>query len=263
VGAALLQLVLDVLETAAEPRHGGTQLALGIDPDEPREIRDREQQVADLGCEAGRRVAGGGAPNELGTDFRQLLLDLGHDLLDLRPVEPDRGGLLLRAERGGERRQGGRHLAEQGARLLLVLLDLLPLPLRGVRGRDRLVAEDVRVPAAQLDGGGAAQRVERVRAPVGEDVGAEDDQEQGVAQFLGDVVHAVGRDRVEDLVRLLDQVGRQGGERLLLVPRAAGFAAQAPQDVPQLEKTLSARIVSVGIGHVRNNRRMRRKRATA
>ena len=52
--------------------------------------------------------------------------------------------------------------------------------------------------------------------------GVIDDLQQEIAQFLAEVVEIAARDRVGDLIGLLDGVGRDRRKVLLEVPRAAG-----------------------------------------
>jgi hypothetical protein len=51
--------------------------------------------------------------------------------------------------------------------------------------------------------------------------GVEDDLEEQIAQLVLEVRHVAARDRVGDLIGLLDRAGGDGGEILLHVPGAA------------------------------------------
>ena len=58
------------------------------------------------------------------------------------------------------------------------------------------------------------------------DPGVEDDLEEDVAELLREVGAVTGRDGVDDLVGLLDEVGSERLVRLLGVPRAPARRAQ-------------------------------------
>ena len=61
--------------------------------------------------------------------------------------------------------------------------------------------------------------------------GVEHDLEQEIAELVLELLEIAARDRVGHLVGFLDRVGRNGGEALLEVPRAAALGiAQARHD---------------------------------
>ncbi len=65
-------------------------------------------------------------------------------------------------------------------------------------------------------------------------LGMEDHLQQQIAQFTPQPLHVAVRDRLGDLVLLLDGVGRDGGEILLDVPGAAADRrSQAAHDFQQ------------------------------
>src|ERR1700761_7259086 len=64
--------------------------------------------------------------------------------------------------------------------------------------------------------------------------GVEHDLQQEVAEFVAEIAEIIARDRVGDLIGLLDGVGRDARKILLEVPRAAGAGgAQLRHDVEQ------------------------------
>ncbi len=85
-----------------------------------------------------------------------------------------------------------------------------------------LVGEDMRMPADHL----AGDRLDHVAEGKGilflGHPGVIGDLQQQVAEFLAQIVEIAARNRVGDLIGLLDRVGRDRCEILLEVPRAAG-----------------------------------------
>ena len=64
--------------------------------------------------------------------------------------------------------------------------------------------------------------------------GVEHDLQQQIAEFFFEVVEIVARNRIGNLIRLLERVRRDGREILLQVPGAAGFgSAQRGHDLDQ------------------------------
>ena len=136
---------------------------------------------------------------------------------------------LLRA---GERREPGGHAVEHARPALLGALGRLPalLDLGGVAHDG--VREHVRVAAAQL-GGDAGRDVVEVEGCVRVllcHAGVEDDLQQDVTELLAEVVPVAVLDRLDELEGLLDRVPREGGVRLLGIPRAAARRAQPVHD---------------------------------
>ena len=142
-----------------------------------------------------------------------------------------------------------------GDALATLLVALQHLPARGdlVGAAHLHVAEDVRVSSGQLvahavgDGG----QVEQLLLVT--EFGVKDDLEQQVAELLFDVRRLVGSigvvdaheglQRVERLVRLFEQMARQRGVRLFLVPRT--LRAQSSHEGDQVVHRLAGRAQSV------------------
>ncbi len=120
----------------------------------------------------------------------------------------------------------------------LVGLDPLPVLLDLLRGRRVHVTEDVRVTPDELgdEAAGDVVDVERRLGALLGDPGVEEDLEEDVAELLGEVVAVAVLDGLEHLVRLLDEVGRQGVVRLLGVPRAPARGAQSVHDGDGVEE---------------------------
>ena len=178
--------------------------------------------------------------------FGDLLLDLGHDIRRLRPVEADRGRARADLVGAEERGQGFGHSAEDRALLagllLLAGLDLLPLlhyfARRDLaRRRDAFRrAEDVRVPPDELRGD-LAQRVADGEAPiVGLELCQEDALEEQVADLSAKRVVIGAVDGVEHFVGFFEHERSQALNRLLAVPRASIRSAEPPHDVDQALK---------------------------
>ena len=90
-----------------------------------------------------------------------------------------------------------------------------------------LVGEDMRVPADHL----ARDRLDHVaegeRVLLLRHAGVEHHLQQEIAEFVAEIVEIAARDGVDDLIGLLDRVGRDRRKVLLEVPGAAGDRACA------------------------------------
>ena len=120
----------------------------------------------------------------------------------------------------------------------LVGLDPLPVLLDLLGRRGVPVGEHVRVPTHEL--GDQAPRhvvdIEGRRLGLLGDPRVEEHLQQHVAELLGEVAGVGLPDRLEHLVRLLDEVGRQALVGLLGVPRAAARRTQAVHDGHRVEQ---------------------------
>jgi hypothetical protein len=125
----------------------------------------------------------------------------------------------------------------RGRVALLVLLDALPL--RQNIAIDGLAREDVRVAADQLRREVARDVAQVERALLARELGVDDDLEEQVAELLAQPAAVAGVERVEDLVRLLEDERPQARVRLLAVPGAAVGRAQAVGDVRELRERLA------------------------
>ncbi len=110
--------------------------------------------------------------------------------------------------------------SSSGFSSLLLRLDPLPVHEHLVGARHLHVAEHVRVTPDQLLDDPLGDVVDVPCTVVGRELRVERDLEQDVAELLAQPLTVVGVDRVEDLVRLLQQVAGEGGVGLLPVPRA-------------------------------------------
>ena len=110
---------------------------------------------------------------------------------------------------------------------LLFGLDALPETSHGAGVARFLVAEHVRVAADHLRRDRLDDVAEGERAGLLGHARVIDDLQQEIAELVLEVGEIAARDRVGDLVGLLDRVGRDRRERLLEVPRAAGAGRRA------------------------------------
>src|SRR3954469_11412438 len=225
--------ILDVVEARLESPHGSAERLLGVDLHEAPEVREREEEIAELVLD----LVLPAAPHRL-RKLRELLAHLGEDSLDVRPIESDRRGLLGDALCPDESRKSDRHSADGAPRrlalrLAFVGLDPLPVLHHLARPRDVHVAEDVRVPAGQLLGDAVAHGSEVELPFLAGDAGLEDDLEQQIAELLAMVGGVPRLDGLDDLVRLLEKIGRERPEGLLAVPRASSRIAELVHDVEE------------------------------
>ncbi len=105
-----------------------------------------------------------------------------------------------------------------------------------MRGRDHAVpvGENMRMPPDHL----ARDRLDHVaeceRALFFRHPGVKHHLQQEVAEFVAEIVEVAARDRIGDLIGLLDGVGRDARKVLFEVPRAAGAGrSQRRHDVEQ------------------------------
>jgi len=148
-GAAVgFQALFHVAESPAETIGGFAQGVLGIEIELARQVRDGEQQVAQL---VGHGLAVSACAGVV--EFSQLFLHLVAHARSVGPVEAHRAGLLARAHGAYQGRGAARNAVEGALLALLGLfrgLELGPAG-EGLFGIVRLhVAEHVRVPADEL-----------------------------------------------------------------------------------------------------------------
>ena len=89
------------------------------------------------------------------------------------------------------------------------------------------VPEHVRVPARHFRAEALDDVLHREFTRLCTQLTVEHDLEQQVAELLHEVVARAFIDRFQHLVGLLDEVGLQGGPRLLAIPRATPLASEA------------------------------------
>src|SRR5207248_6742242 len=167
--------------------------------------------------------------------LRELLPHLREDALHVGPIEADRGGLFGEPLRAHERGQPGGNSADRAARrialrLPLVRLDALPVLHHLARAGDAHVAEYMRVPPGELVGDAVAHLGEIELPLLTRDASLEHHLEEQIAQLLLVMMRISGLVRLDDFVRFLEQVWRQGAKRLLAIPWAPAGIAQAIHD---------------------------------
>jgi len=229
--AILPQPPFNVAETLHEFPVGALQGRLGIDPSVPGHVREREQEIAHLLLHLGAAAAA-----ERDSQLLELLADFLEDAVGLVPVKTDTRGLGRDAQGLEKRGQSAGYRSEhRGIALIAALLDLDLLPLLQHLGRRRQasLAEDVRVPPHDLVADGAHHGLKIEVACLLRDSGLEHDLEQEIAQLLLQTRGSAARDRLRDLVGLLDDEGRQRPKRLLPVPGTPLRAPQAGHDLTQ------------------------------
>ena len=241
------------------------QAGFGIDVEVAGDVDDREQQVAQL-VGGGVGVAAAGSAHQL----VGFLRDLRQRTVHVRPVEADLRSLLLHlvGEREGGQRAGDavedrRALLRRS--LFLEALDRLPVAEHLTDAVDlgqvaaqfaqRSIAEHVGVPAHELVVHAAGDVGDREPPLLLGDRRVELDLVQQVAELLdqrlvaGRVVGVELLDRIDHLVRLLDEVRDQGTVRLLDVPRAP-FTERAGElvetDIPIGDRRAQRRDVQAG-----------------
>lgn len=244
--AGLSRAAFDRVEAALELVAGTAQRRLGLDAQMAREIRQREERVAQLLFEALLAVAGGGG----GTEFSDFFLDLVQNVLGAGPVEAGGGGPraeLVGAEQSGQRpRNPGEYrlLVRRVGLLAFARLQLLPT-LDDRLGGERLArfaeglalgGEDVWMAANELAGDRPKGVVDREVPLLGGNLREEDRLEEHVAQLLAQCTRVAAVQRVEQLVGLLEHEGAERLERLLAVPRAAVRPAQRAHHLDESRK---------------------------
>ena len=155
--------LLGALDPRDEARVRAAQRELRIDVQPPREVDDREEDVADLvrdlGVGLGLRARLARA-RDLGLELAELLAHLRERALEVGPVEAGGDRAPLQLPRLQERRQRRGHVVEDPLPALLLGLDLLPALADAAGGVGLDLAEDVRMPADELRVHGARDLLE-------------------------------------------------------------------------------------------------------
>ena len=130
--------------------------------------------------------------------------------------------------------------AARGAtRSPLLGLDLFPEPLGRSRSARSLVAEHMGMPTDHFPRDAVDDVVKCEGVLLGSQLRMIDRLQQQIAQLFLQIGHVLSSDRVGDFVGFLDGVGRDGCERLLQIPRAAGvWRAQRRHDGDEVGKAL-------------------------
>ena len=210
---------------------------LGVEVQFAGEIDHGEKQITEFILDGGDgRKKIGGRGGERGAQLGDFLVELGKDRLDIRPVEADAGGLLLRLLRVQERGQTARQAVERARRRVAFFraLDFLPALKHGGAVGAVVGGKNVRMPAHELGRDFARDIVESEAPLFGGELRVKDRLEQQVAEFLAEVGVVAVVDRGDDLVRLLQQRRAQRSVGLLAIPRAAAGSAQLGHDVGEL-----------------------------
>ena len=157
------------------------------------------------------------------------------------PLEPPAGGPALDLGGTGQGRQrGGDVIVDAGPGTLLGRFQLLPVDEHLVGARDVHLAEDVRMTVDQLLGEPFGDVVHVPAALICSHLRMEHDLQQQVAQLVTDRVVVVGIDRLQQFVRLFEQVQGQCLVRLLSVPWTTAGTAEARHDPDQVEQACTA-----------------------
>ena len=225
------QRALDIGEAALELGVGAAQRGFGIGADMAGQVDQREQEVAGF-----VREFFGVAAVERRLDLVGLLADLAAapraGSFQSKPtVEALRCNSIARVSAGWPAltpdssdlcvvSSGGRRAARSAFSSALMRSQALLTPAGGDVAV--LVGEHMRMAADHL----ARDRLDHVAEGKGvllfRHAGVIDDLQQEIAEFLAEIVEIAARDRVGDLIGLLDRVGRDRRKILLEVPRAAG-----------------------------------------
>ena len=118
-------------------------------------------------------------------------------------------------------------------------LELLPVDEHLVGAGDLHLAEHVRMAVDELLDEPSGDVVDVPAALVGGDLRMEDHLEQHVAELVADRGVVARVDRLDQLVRLLQQVPGEGAVGLLGVPRTPARAAEPRHDPHEIEQPLA------------------------
>ena len=220
-----------------EARGGRAHRELGVDVDEPCEVDDREEKVADLGEDRGVWLGlGRGAPgaHHLLGELVELLAHLGERPLEPGPVIPGRSSPALHLPGVQEARKRQGHVVEDPLTPLLLRLDRLPALAHPPCGRGLGVAEHVRMTPHELRVDTASDGLEIPLALLLEEQGEEVRLEEQVTELVDELGRVVRERRLGDLVGLLDRVRDDRPRRLLAIPGA--LRPQATGQLLELEE---------------------------
>src|SRR6266545_1822139 len=225
--ALLLRTLFEIGEAAAKLRAGHPQRALRIDMQPPRQLGRDQEQIAELVLKPSR-ARGIAQICRLGRllNLADLLVELIPAVLRIGPIETGYGCLAGQLLSGGECRKSGRNAVERLAPRLTLLgalgpFDRIPVAQNLGAARNARRAEDVRVAADQLGRDLLIDFADIEVASLARHLAVHQDAEQQVAQLLRQRGHIAGVERLQHLVRLLQQLWAQGLVGLLAIPRAA------------------------------------------
>ena len=231
---------------------------LPVETAEPTEIDDGEQQVTSLRSDGLRVPPGNGR-----LEFRHFLVQLVDHRGDIGPVKTSPGRHFLRLLSLQQRRQVARYTVEPGDPFpagTLVGLDLLPLPHDTVSVVDAGVTENMRVPPNELLADRPRHRLQVEAIGLARYLAVEDNLQQDVTQFVGQMPVVAVVDGVDQFVGFLDEVALECRVVLFEIPGAAVDGTQAGHDLHQLgdpviDREAGGGCWSVGrFGHLRKQR---------
>ena len=231
--------LLGALDALDEPRIRTAKRELRVDVEAPRQVDDREEDVADLvrDLRVGLGLGGGlTRPRDLRLELAELLSHLGERPFEVGPVEARGDRTPLQLPRLQERGQRGGNVVEDPLAPLLLGLDLLPALADAARRVGLDLAEDVWMAADELGVHCPRNLLEIAVALLLQQEGEEVDLEEEVAELVEQLGRIARIGGVRDLVGLLDGMRDDRPRRLLAVPGAV--AAQAPRQLLQLFQRL-------------------------
>jgi len=220
-------------ETLAKLGVGSPKCLLGIDIDEPRQIHQHEEEIAQFIFDLVVRSACASL-----SELAPFLVELFENFLSITPIEPGARGARSNLLRLDQRRQRTWNACEQSLWRLpfffpFFFFDFVPALHYFVAGSGRSICEDVRMAADQL----LVDCIERI-SDIEEllfrrHLGKEDSLQHEVAQFGAQFVPVAAIDSVQHLVRLFECVGFDRIESLFAVPRASAGSPQPRHDIDQ------------------------------
>src|SRR6185312_9731275 len=238
--AALRRQGFHAAKAPLEFRVRRAQSRFGVDIELARQIRGREQQVADLLADLTRRIgmrALRGRLAYLGEFFGHFVGGLAR-VFEIKADAHRPFAQLEGAHQGGKRlRNPVQMTARRGSRgIALARLDVLPR--RALLGDAHRAAraEHMRMTPQQLVADGSGHRLEIELPRLAGDLRVEHHLKQQIAQFVLQVQGIAALDGGGDLVGLLDGVRRAAGGGLLPIPGTAVGGPQARHDGQQFLK---------------------------
>src|SRR5882757_852445 len=211
---------------------GGTQGGLRVDIELARQVRGREQQIADFfedlrSCTA--RLA------RRGTNFGKFFIDFVRTLARVLEIKTDARGALAELVGAHQRRQRIGHVLERRriCSAALAGLDVLPGGTLLGNAQGTVIAENMGMSAGELVANRSGHGLKIKPTRFAGDLRMEHHLEQQIAQFAFQLFHVAAFNGIGDLVGLFDGIGRDAGEGLLPIPRAAVGRAQTRHDRKQ------------------------------
>lgn len=222
---------LHVGETRREADDASPQRRVGIEVQPAGQVDDRKQEVPQLV----RHPIGVSLANRP-SQFGHLFIELGEHVLCVDPIKPDTRRTGLHVLRLGQRGQALGYTVQKGGSargFSFTLFDGIPLADHIISGMDSrgMGIEHMWMPPDEFLLTRVKHVVQRECSCFSSKLRVKRDLQRQISEFFLERGGYAGRDGIDRLVCLFDQVRNQGLVRLLAIPRTAVGCAQSSHDL--------------------------------